>query len=481
MASLLLACPPPAVGADTDGWPVRVIRRVFPDMVPVDYTRDAPPLTLPRVPHTPPRVLPVGEDADWPPPGALTLDSAVALAVRRSASLRTQVAEVEGRIGRIHQSASGTQPRVELRYTATRYQQPLGVPFSTSIISGSVRIQATPFTLSQFEDRLQLTQLISDGGRTRMLVMADVAAARTALASLLQAVLAVQHEVRLAYIGVLEARAQVAVAEQTLAAAEEHLRMARTQCDAGVVARADVTYSTTPLTRARLALHNARTLVDVRAARLLSAMGVDPGGHLPSLVGAALDNPQGDLLTLRGTAARERPDLEARRQEKAAALAALDAVRRSRSVNVQGTAGFHQVGYQTREIIPAHSGWEAALQVSYPMLDGGLVSAQIEEAGARARAASEREDDLARNVDEQVVTTWMALQQSCERLALADAEVTQAATAYEVAQGQYQAGVGTNLQVLDAQVDLARSRADAVAARYAVERARADLLLAVGH
>lgn len=466
-------------GAEAGGWPVRVIRRIVPRAVPVDYG-SAPPLVVPRVPRTPPKALPVEGAALWPPQGPLTLDAAVALAMHRSPSLKAMVAEVEARIARIHQTASGIQPHVELRYTATRYQQPMGVPFTTSIVGGSVRIQAAPFTLSQFEDRLQLTQLVSDGGRTRMLVVSDVAAARTALASLMQTVLGVQHDVRLAYISVLEARAGVGVAEQTLAAADEHLRMAQAQYEAGEVAKADVTYSTTPVTRARLALHNARTLVGVRTAHLLSALGVDPGGALPEIGDATLPEPEGDLLALRGVAARERPDLESRRQEKAAALATLDAARRSRSVHVEGTAGFRQIGYQTREMVPAHSGWEAALQLSYPVFDGGLISAQIAEAAARSRVAAEREGELARDVDEQVVTAWLTLQESRERLTLSDAEVAQAATAYEVAQGQYLAGVGTNLQVLDAQVALARARVDAVAARYAMERARADLLLSVG-
>lgn len=432
------------------------------------------------MPRSTPRALPPSAPATWPSSGEVTLDAAVTLAVQRTPALRALVADVEGSIARIHRTASGLQPHVELRYTATRFQQPLGIPFTTSIMGSGLRIQAAPFTLSQFEDRLQITQLLSDGGRTRKLVTADVEVAQTVLSSLLHAILQCQHDVRLAYIAVLEARAQVDVAVQTLAAAEAHLDMARTQYSAGMVAKADVTYSETPVTRARLALHNARTAVEVRATRLLSAMGVDPGDTLPALADATLAEPEGDLLALRTEAARARPDLEARRHETSAARAALDAAHRSRSITLQGTAGFRQVGYETREIVPAHPGWNAALELAYPVLDGGLISAQIAEAQARVNAASQRESETARAIDAQVVTCWLVLRDARERLVLADAEGTQASTAYEVAQGQYRAGVGTNLQVLDAQVALARARVDAVNARYAVERARTELLLAIG-
>jgi outer membrane protein TolC len=387
---------------------------------------------------------------------------------------------VEARIARIYQTSSGYQPHVEIHYSATRFEQPLGAPFSTTIVGNNVIIQAAPFTLSQFEDRLQLTQLVSDGGRTRQLVRADIASARAAMGDLVHAVRQLQYDVRTAFIAVLEAREQVDVARRSLATAEEHLRLSQAQYEAGTVARADITFSTTPVTRARITLHTAERSVDTRMAHLLAIIGADPAK--PVAIAETVELPQAgpELADVRRDALIQRSDLSARADETTASAAAMDAAKRSRSVNVQASAGFREIGYQTREVVPQHPGWSAGLEFSYPVLDGGLISAQVREAQARMKGASEREEDLARRIDEEVVTAWLTLRDARERLDLANAVVKDAQESLDVARGQYLAGVGTNLQVLDAQVVLYRARADAVNSRYAVERALASLLLATG-
>lgn len=448
---------------------------------PIEY--DAPP-NVPKVPAIPrsgaPRSLPGLTPSPWPRSGPLTLDEAVSLAISRNPSIKAQIADVEARVARIYQTASGVQPKVEVRYSATRFEQPLGAPFSTAFFGTSVVIQAAPFFLSQFEDRIFLTQLLSDGGKTRQLIKSDVASARAAMADLIATANQLQYDVRTAFIAVLEAQAEVDVAKQSLATAEEHLHLTKAQFEAGQVARADITFSTTPVTRARIAVQTVSTRVQTARAHLNALVCIDPAVSEELAGASALPETGNDLPTLRRDALASRPDMDARRREVDAQAAALDAAGRSRSVNVQATAGFREIGYQTKEAVPQHPGWSAGLEFSYPLLDGGLISAQMQEARARLRGAQERADSLARQIDEQVVTAWLALEDARERRELAHAEVEQAEEGLAVAQGQYNAGVGTNLQVLDAQTTLTRARTDEVTATFAVQRAVARLLQVTG-
>lgn len=451
-----------------------------PSSPPLPYDRAPLPLPIPRVPFSKPPPLPLLGSPVPSPSTPLTLESAIGSAMLRNPRVRTAVAEVEAQVARIWEVAAGYRPQVRLQYSASRSQQPLGVPFVTSIFGRSQVIQAAPFTITQFEDRLQLQQLLSDGGRTRALVRQNVDNARAAYADLAWVTFQLAHDVRAAWLLILEARAQVGVAEETLANASEHLKLTEASYRAGEVARADIVYATTPATRARMALGNARTLVRLAQARLNELIGSDPAVPLLMADGYELPAAPADLATARAEAQQGRQDLEGLRQVSAARRAAVDAARRSRSVTISAQADYRTVGYGNEEVAPPHNGWYAGLLLSYPLLDGGLITHQVEEARAQARASESRQESLARQIDAEVVRTWMELDNARERLELSRAEVGEAVHALAVARGQYEAGVNTIITVLDTQVRLARARTDEVTARFAVQRHLARLLLVTG-
>ncbi len=417
----------------------------------------------------------------WPLREPITLDDAISAAISRSPAIRARIAVVEARIARIYETTSGYQPKVTLVYDATRFEQPLGAPFFTSIFGQAALIQAAPFTLSQFEDRFQVTQLLSDGGQTHALVMSRVASARGAFAMLIDAVHRLQYDVRAACISVAESAARLEVARSALDNAKAHLRMARAQYQAGAVARADIVFSRTPVTRARIALTRSLTHLQDAQAHLASLIGSDPGFHLrfdeKSLL---LPDPGATLSGVRQMALQRRLDLQARHCEVKASMAALVATRRANSVTIQATASYQFVGYQTREAVPQHPGWSAGIEVTYPLFDGGLTHARIHEQQARVAEARDEANQLARNIDEEAVTAWNALQTARMQVTVCQAEIAQARESVRMARGQYGAGAATNLQVLDAQLSLDQAHRDMVAAHYEVLRAVARILLVTG-
>lgn len=454
--------------------------RGIPSDPPLPYDRPPPPLVVPRIPFASPSPLPALAHPPALPGGPLDLPSAIGLALQRNPRVRTAVAQVEAQVGRIWEAASGYQPQVRLQYVAQRYQQPLGVPFLTNIIGREVIFQAAPFTITQFEERLQLQQLLSDGGRTRVLVRQAVDSARAAYASLAWETCTLSHDVRVAWLDVSEAAALVEVAREVLKNAEEHLELTRASYRAGDAARADTVYATTPTTRARMSLRTAQAAVLKAHARLNELIGSDPAQPHVLSEAAALPDIPADLATARSQAQRCRQDLVSLRQLSSARRRAMDAARRSRSVNISAQADYRTLGYGTQEVAPPHSGWSAGLVLSYPLLDGGLITSQVEQARAEVHASESREDALARQVDAEVVRAWLDLEQARDKVGLGAAEVAEATEALAMARGQYEAGVTTIITVLDAQLRLQRARVDEVNARHAVQRAHARLLLVTG-
>ncbi len=447
----------------------------------IDYDAPARAPAPPQIPRTrPPGPLP-GTDRPpvWPLRQPLTLDEAVRLAVARDEQLKAAVAEVEARVAQVYEVASGAKPQVRFEYEATRFQQPLGAPFSASLFGHNVTIQSAPFTLTQFEDRLGLTQLLSDGGHTRLLVRQSVDAARASWFDMMWQAHQLVYNVRVAFIALLEARASVGVQQQSVQATGEHLALTEESYRAGNAAHADVVYARTPVTRATVELEESRTQVTLANARLNRLIGIDPARsvELSADLGMACDL---DLSRARQVALQARSDLASRHHDVVASYEGLDAAKRSRSINVQARAYYEELGYGNQQTVPPNPGWSLGLLFSYPVLDGGLIAAQVKEARARWEAARHIEQDALRRIDEEVVEAFTQLQEAREQTASHEAEVRDAEQSLEVARGQYEAGVGTVLNVLDAQVSLQRARTADVAARYRVERALARLLLVTG-
>jgi len=417
---------------------------------------------------------------EWPPRQPLPLPDAEDLAIVRSPTLRASIAEVEAAVARIYQASSGYNPKVTISYTAQRYKQPLGVPFSTTVFGRPQTIQAAPFTLSQFEDELSLRQLISDGGHIRQRILQSVSAARATYGELLWRVDQMRSQVREAFIDILEAEALLGVEAEAERVAREHLKLAEASYKAGVTARADITFARTPVARAETILASARNSVQLAQANLNRLMGVDPTRTVAIAKEIPIDEPPGTLDDLRHLAQTGRPDLAARRDERDALAHAWDAAKRERAIKLEAVAGGRYVGYTTDEALPQHQGWSAGLYASYPLVDGGIINARIAEARALEQGAEARVDTLAREVDAQVVDAWLRLQTARERSKLSAAEVADAAEGMAVAEGQYKAGVNTILNVLDTQVAYTRARAGQVRADYDVKRALTRLNLAIG-
>ena len=83
-------------------------------------------------------------------------------------------------------------------------------------------------------------------------------------------------------------------------------------------------------------------------------------------------------------------------------------------------------------------------------------------------------------VELEVRQAFLNVQSAAEELAGADAVITQAAEALRIANVRFQSGVGTNLEVLNAQTAASEAEAGKVQALFNYNLARATLERAVG-
>jgi outer membrane protein TolC len=412
---------------------------------------------------------------------ALTVEDAVARAVETSARLREVEARVEAAGAVIDQRRAQAQPLVAAQagYTRTNHVAEFAVP-----TPGSSQPRVLyPDIPDNYRSRLDVQWPLYTAGRQAALERA--ARSETAAVSAEQA--GVGADVRLdairAYWTLVTAGEQLRVVEESIARVQAHLGEARRQLDAGVVAPHEVLAVEAQESRQELLAVQARGNREVAEADLARLIGqprarIDP---ISPLTAAAA--PASTLESLVAQAASQRPEREAILRRIAAAEARHAAADASSRPTMSAAGGFDYARPNPR-IFPREgswrTSWDASVNLSWPLFDGGRHRAETAEAAAATRAVRARLDEFDAVLEVELRQRLTELATSVASIGSADRAVRAAAEARRVAGERFAAGVATSADVLDAQVALLQSELDRTQAIAAGRIAEARLQRAIG-
>jgi outer membrane protein len=185
---------------------------------------------------------------------------------------------------------------------------------------------------------------------------------------------------------------------------------------------------------------------------------------------------QPDVPALLQTAMESRPDLKSVDLQILAAGETLDSLRSGWLPILGASATVRWNGTDT----PLVNNWTAGATLTWPFLNGGAVLGRAEsQTGVIAQVKAGRELLLLqiRTDVEQAVAT---LGESRARRAVAKTLVVQAKESLELAGGRYQAGLGTIIELSDAQTSYSNAQAQEVKAVFDLATAWAQLKKATG-
>lgn len=415
-------------------------------------------------------VLPAGVVAADP----LSVDDAIARALREHPSIEAAAAAVEAAQGRVSQSDAARLPQVSLD-GSYHYTNPRGyVDFALPGVSA--RLYET--VQDNYDVSVRVDQLITDFGRTRAAIALAHAGVITQQDAAEQARQQLGYQVIDSYYSVVLLRQAVGVADEELRALGESLDINQKKFSGGMATKYEVL-----TTQVRIATTQNR-----RADTIARLRGQEAG--LRQLLGYAADTP----LELNGTFTTEaadpamtailtaglanRPEVKlARDAEHAAQLQLEVADRTDRPVLSVGVRGGVHNGMMP-ELYDDTPYVSAGVNLSVPLFNGHATAGKRVEARAGLRAAAARTREVERKITAEIETDFAQLAASETRLANADTLVAQAQEALELAKTRYDNGVITNFELLDAQssartAELTRvqARYDCVIARQAIARA----------
>src|SRR5213595_3972632 len=284
-----------------------------------------------------------------------------------------------------------------------------------------------------------------------------------------------------AYVRAVRAQAVVAARQADSAIAAELVGLAEAQRAAGVSPAIDVTRARAQLATAQGLLLVAKNQLDRGRIDVTRALGLDPATPLaftdslaPSL-GAADVPVQRDSAV--NAALATRPDLRAELARAAAARQTGSAIRAERLPRLE-LAGDYGVNGKT--VPGAIATRDLTLQVSVPILDGFRREARLAEQDAVVRESQVREADLRQQIAADVDAAYLDLRSAEAQQAIAAEQRRLAEDELAQSRERFKAGVAGNIEVIEAQSNLVRSRDTEIDARFAAAAARISLARAAG-
>ncbi len=114
------------------------------------------------------------------------------------------------------------------------------------------------------------------------------------------------------------------------------------------------------------------------------------------------------------------------------------------------------------------SSWYGAIgfNVEIPVFNGYLFTARAKEADLRAQAAREQLRDLQNTVARDVRTSWLAASTAYSRLAVTRRLLDEANQALELARTRYTLGLGSIVELTQAQLQATRAQIGDTDSRY---------------
>jgi outer membrane protein len=411
--------------------------------------------------------------ASPPAPGpGLTLPQATAMAIQNHPQIAAAQSSAGAAGQHITEARAAYYPTIDGELTGSQ-----GL-FDSRLGAGAL---SASLLFSRAGQGLQMTQLVTDFGRTKNLVAQSEFQAQAAQATTQATIYDVVLGVNRAWFEVLTTQAFLKVADETVRERQTLTNQVTALANANLKSQIDVSFAEVNLSEAKLLQIRSQDAIDRAYSDLARALGQDqviryqlaetdtapapPPSPDPLAAQAIQDRPEvrNLQLQLQGAQSFERSEADLTRP----------------NVSIIGVGG--ALPYINQDPRVAPYGYEGvALNVDIPIFNGHLFSARRQAAHYESLAANQRVRNLQQQIERDVRNAWIAASTAWQRIPVTEQLIKQAQLALELAQGRYNLGLASIVEITQAQLNLTQAQIENVSARYDYQSAYAQLQYAIG-
>jgi len=385
-----------------------------------------------------------------------TVEQAVAVARKQNAEVAMAAKQVEAARGGVVEARSGSLPSIVSTGFLRTIQRQEPSRLRSDDYNATVRVVQSLYTGGAVPSQRSIARLIEEKRTLEYQSLVN----------------RVSMDVRIAFYDVLLNRAKIRVREQSVGVLEEELKTQQERLAAGLVGALNVSRAEVALANERPELIDAQTRLENSYLRLSQLLGVNlpPGAKpLPFEVTGDLQyhSRRPDLNECLAHADVSRPEILALERDIAIQDQQLILDRSESRPKVEAFAGYELYSEQDPSVGPEFNhGYIVGLNATWHIFDGYATRGRLQATRARREAALHALEAGRQSVASDVRGAFLDLQQADRVLESETRNVQNADESLEIAKGNLSAGLGTQLDILQAASDVTRTRTTRVGAIY---------------
>jgi outer membrane protein len=293
--------------------------------------------------------------------------------------------------------------------------------------------------------------------------------------------------IKLAYYVYLGTQAIVSVRKDTVRNRELLVRQAQGFFEVGTRAKIDVARAEANLYTAQADLIAAENGVKIAWVTLRNAMG---SPRLPEQP-VAEDSPEVvfsmNLAGARNVAYDSRPELKSFDAQRRASDQLIAVARRSHLPDINFDASYGRrhvsdqiVNKQNLNTFPLQPTWSVQLSLNIPIFDGFRTTNRVEETLHNYYNVKAQEEDRRQQIALEVEQSYLKVVESQERIKATESAAKAAKENLDLARGRYEVGVGSIIEVTDAETLYTDAQTTYIRTVYDYKIADAQLARAMG-
>jgi outer membrane protein TolC len=416
----------------------------------------------------------------------LTLLDAVRRSLEQNLTVRQAALQVAIARSQVSQALAGLWPTVQIIGSNTQTS-----PGSNQFLNGTISIPSAGITGASFNAVLpasvtpawdvrgdiQYTLYSGNAVQDQVAISrANLRAQESAFAATAsQTVLSVRQ----AYYNYVQSEGQVAAAQRAVDASQEDVRVTQAQVRVGTSPQFNLLQAQVQLATAQRNLTQAKAAAVLAEQQLAAVVNLPISTAINATTPMGLPTPPQDVEALVKQGLSNRPEIAQAQANIQSAQAAVDLAAAGLRPNVTVFGGPAAVSNNLLTNTPII--WTGTIQMTLTVFDGGLTRAKVEQARQQLNLARVQLEQTQQTVEEQVRAAYLNLQQAAESLTSAQTGLVAAQEALRIANVRFQAGVGTQLDVVTEIQNLASAEAAVVQAQFQYNLALAQIDQAVGY
>ncbi len=335
-----------------------------------------------------------------------------------------------------------------------------------------------PVVYDRFATGVNVSQMITDFGRTSNLVESARLRAKEQNSTLNATRAQVLVQVDRTYYAVRRAQSVLEVAQKTVAARQLVADQVKALAESKLKSSVDVSFANVNLSEAKLLLVSAQNQLKASLADLSTSLGYSSEQQFELVdeeLPGQLPSTSNELIK---AAEDARPEIAALRLEESAAQRYAKA---ERALSYPTVSTLFTAGYIPGGQSPLSDRWVAAgINLNIPVFNGKLYSARYKEAQYRTEAAAQKLKDLENQVARDVRVAYLNAVTAYDRIDLTRQLLDQARLANDLAKSRYELGLGSIVELSQAQLNQTSAEIAGVSARYEYQLQRSILDFQVG-